>query len=204
MFWHLRCECFGGEGENALIQNPLVSVIIPVYNTQDNIIRCLESVCNQTYSNLEVIVIDDGSTDDSLNVINRIAANDKRIVVLHQSNQGAGSARNYGLLVSKGDFLGFVDSDDYISLDMMETMLNKMLIHNASIVECGFIRVDSEQGIETRYPLLDRVTIGRERCCKEYLLRENTTNFNWNKLYKSEIFSDVCFPELKYSAYGQV
>lgn len=97
---------------------PLISIIIPVYNVEHYLDKCLESVCGQTYTNLEIILVDDGSTDKSGEICDAYAAKDARIKVIHQENVGQSAARNVALEVAQGDFLGFVDSDDWIEPDM--------------------------------------------------------------------------------------
>ena len=96
----------------------LISVIVPVYNVEEYLDRCIESIVNQTYKNLEILLIDDGSTDNSYNICDKWAKKDNRIKVVHKENGGVSSARNVGLDVATGDYIGFVDSDDYISIDM--------------------------------------------------------------------------------------
>ena len=99
------------------MRNSIISVIIPVYNVEKYLSRCIESVLNQTYRNLEIIIVDDGSTDDSLNICRRYEKKDKRIKVIHQDNGGLSSARNKGLMNSTGEYISFVDSDDWLHPD---------------------------------------------------------------------------------------
>ena len=93
---------------------PLISIIIPVYNVKDYLAKCLHSICEQTYKNLEIIVVDDGSSDGSGELCDQFALTDSRIKVFHQENQGQSCARNKGLAIAKGEYIGFVDSDDWI------------------------------------------------------------------------------------------
>lgn len=95
--------------------NPSVSVIIPVYNIEKFLSACLDSVCSQTLKDIEIICVDDGSTDSSLAILHRYKKQDERVIVLTQQNQGAGAARNYGLSIAKGEYLAFLDSDDFLN-----------------------------------------------------------------------------------------
>lgn len=116
----------------------LISVIIPAYNIEQYIERCLESVCGQTYSRLEIIVIDDGSTDGTGNIIDELAKKDSRIITIHKENGGVSAARNTGLDIAKGDYIGFVDGDDIIESDMYELLLRNALKYQADISHCGY------------------------------------------------------------------
>lgn len=117
----------------------LISVIVPVYNVEKYLPKCLESIINQTYKNLEIILVDDGSTDNSAKICNEYAKNDNRIKVYYKANGGQGSARNYGMKIAKGEFVTFIDSDDYIAEDLCEYLL-KFLKQNqldvAMIQDC--------------------------------------------------------------------
>lgn len=117
---------------------PLISVIIPAYNIEDYIERCLKSVCEQTYTNLEIIVVDDGSGDRTGEIIDRIAKEDTRIIPIHKKNAGVSAARNTGLDRATGDYIGFVDGDDIIEEDMYEFLLNNALKYDADISHCGY------------------------------------------------------------------
>ena len=117
---------------------PLISVIIPAYNIEDYIERCLKSVCAQTYTNLEIIVVDDGSKDQTGKIIDRMATKDTRIIPVHKKNAGVSAARNTGLDLATGDYIGFVDGDDIIEEDMYEFLINNALKYNADISHCGY------------------------------------------------------------------
>ena len=104
----------------------LISVIVPVYNVEEYVEKCVLSIINQTYKNLEIILVDDGSTDNSGKICDEIAIKDNRIKVIHKKNGGLSDARNVGIDIAKGDYLGFVDSDDYIDPDMYSILLNNM------------------------------------------------------------------------------
>ena len=115
---------------------PLISVIIPVYNVEKYLRRCLDSVVAQTYRNLEIICVDDGSVDESGKICDQYAVRDARIKVIHQENQGLSAARNRGLDAAEGAYIAFVDSDDYILEDMYKKMLDKLLDYNVDLCVC--------------------------------------------------------------------
>lgn len=115
-----------------------ISIVIPIYNTEQYLDKCVDSVLNQTYKNLEVILVDDGSTDDSGKICDYYAAKDERVVIIHQRNQGNNVARKNGVKIANGDYVGFVDSDDWIEPDMYQCMVDNIKKNNADIVSVGF------------------------------------------------------------------
>lgn len=117
---------------------PLISVIIPAYNIETYIERCLKSVCGQTYDNLEIIVVDDGSLDKTGDIIDKFAKRDSRVISIHKKNGGVSAARNTGLDIAKGDYIGFVDGDDVIEADMYELLLQNAQKYQADISHCGY------------------------------------------------------------------
>jgi len=123
----------------------VISVIVPVYNVEKYLKRCLESIVNQTYKDLEIILVDDGSTDSSLQICEEYAEIDKRIKVIHKQNGGLSSARNAGLRVASGDYVGFVDSDDDIDLNMYHQMYNIASQYNVDFVMSDYIRISTNQ-----------------------------------------------------------
>lgn len=122
-------------------QLPLISVIVPVYNVEKYLYRCVDSIRNQTYQNLEIILVDDGSTDNSSILCDEIAKIDIRIKIIHKKNGGLSSARNKGIAVSTGDYIGFVDSDDWIMADMYEYLLCLMNSRNSEIAQINIKKV---------------------------------------------------------------
>lgn len=115
-----------------------VSIIVPVYNTDKYIERCIISIVNQTYQNIEIICVDDGSTDDSGMILDNLAKEDARIKVIHKKNEGVTAARNAALQIVTGDYIGFVDSDDYIEKEMYELLVNAMAENKVDIVTCKY------------------------------------------------------------------
>lgn len=120
----------------ASLNNPLVSIIVPVYNVEKYLHKCLDSLINQTYRNIEIVLVDDGSSDNSGTICDEYAANDRRVIVIHKKNEGAAIARIAGLDKSIGDFIVFVDSDDYIFEDYVEKMMNALIKYNVDLVSC--------------------------------------------------------------------
>lgn len=166
----------------------LISVIIPAYNIEQYIERCLESVCGQTYSRLEIIVIDDGSSDGTGNIIDELARKDSRIVTIHKENGGVSAARNTGLDIAKGDYIGFVDGDDIIESDMYELLLRNALKYQADISHCGYQMVFPNR-VDYYY------NTGEVRIQNQYegvydLIKADKVEPGlWNKLYKRELVS---------------
>lgn len=171
----------------------LISVIVPVYNVKPYLPKCLASICNQTYTNLEIIVVDDGSTDGSGAVCDEWALKDKRVKVLHFQNCGVSFARNRGIDVANGAYLGFIDSDDWIEPDMYER-LYKVLVENdvdMALCSCWFERDGDMRPF--RNSGVVHVWSGKDNVAA--LLNRKYMNFAWDKLYKKSLFDGLRFPE---------
>lgn len=177
-----------------MIQKPLISIIVPVYNVENYINKCVDSIKNQSYSNLEIILVDDGSTDRSGEICDELAINDNRIIVIHKKNGGLSDARNSGLKIMKGEYIGFVDSDDYIDSNMYEHMLRYMLDNQLDVVMCGTSSVFGEKEVTSKkfdsYILTDKEDIIEDVYSKSY---EGSTTTVCNKLFKRKIFSKLYF-----------
>ena len=164
----------------------LVSLIIPCYNVEKYIDRCLKSVTAQTYKNLEIILVDDGSIDNTPYLCDRWALCDTRIRVIHKENDGLANARNSGIDVCNGDYVMFVDSDDFIDLDMAEFLLNLSVEYNADVSRCSFYTYDN--GIDT--PDLNDGSIllpDKEQLFIDLVDGGYLSGVAWNKLFKREI-----------------
>lgn len=135
----------------------LVSIVIPVYNTEAYVKRCLDSLVNQTYKNLEIIAVDDGSLDYSGQICDNCASKDKRIKVIHKENEGSGYARNAGIDVAKGEYLFFVDSDDYLIDNCIERLVEVAKQERADLVKCSFIQGSAEK--YTKRPRIKQISI---------------------------------------------
>lgn len=169
----------------------LISVIVPVYNVESYVAECIESIQNQTYMNLEIILVNDGSTDASGDICDKYAAYDERIQVIHKENAGVSAARNTGIEAANGDYIGFVDSDDYIAPTMYEDMLKLMVEHDLDIIECTAFRNNGDTNIE-----------GCNDGSLEIFNRDEALKMAmydcfvavWSQLYKRRVISDVRFP----------
>ena len=168
------------------MDEPLVSVIIPVYNVVSFVKEAVDSVINQTYRNLEIIIIDDGSNDGSELICDEYMY-DLRVKVVHQKNHGLSSARNSGLNIMTGDVVAFLDSDDYFYPEMIATMIKHMLSSDADIVICDYQWDNRKTG-------LTRKSFNTKEALKE-LIAGRVELANWNKIYKRYIWDDIRFPE---------
>lgn len=179
---------------------PLVSVIVPVYNVEKYLTRCLDSIVEQTYQKLEILLINDGSTDDSGKICHQYAERDSRIRLFHQENRGQSAARNVGLDNMTGEYIVFVDSDDYISTRFVEVLLNVQQKSKAPIVSSNYFRVSEEDDEaefqaaaldnQIPYKILSRDDVFCVSGRKKVKLQEVIVS----KLYKKTIFGDMRFP----------
>lgn len=170
-----------------------ISIIVPVYNVEQYIIRCVESVISQTYRNIEVLLVDDGSTDNSGNICDEYQKKDTRIITFHKTNGGLSDARNYGIKHASGQYLCFVDSDDYISKYMIEILYNNLIECSADISACGFLTVH-DRICEDKKSISQRKIYTKEEALKELLTDSSFSNYAWNKMYKRELFDDIDYP----------
>lgn len=174
-----------------------ISIIVPVYNVEKYLNKCVDSIIKQTFTNWELILVDDGSTDNSGLLCDKFVKKDKRIRVIHKKNGGLSEARNYGIDMSKGNFLIFVDSDDYIDKNMCSILLKKLKENNADIVSCNFYKV-----FDNKILLNSMFVKGEKIFLKDEILREYFLNLfpdifaTWNKIYKKELFvnNEIRFP----------
>ncbi len=173
---------------------PLVSVVVPVYKTFDYLNECMDSLINQTYTNIEIILVDDGSPDASPKLCDFYEKTDNRVRVIHKKNGGLSSARNAGIAVARGDYITFVDSDDIVSNDIIKTMVDIALKENASIVKIGLKRFTSPpkdlEPLDFSYQIfssktaLDQIYIGLPQVISAC-----------GKLFRKELFENIKFPE---------
>ena len=175
----------------------MISVIIPVYNLENYIEQCIKSVINQTYANLEIIIIDDGSTDNSGNICDLWQKQDNRISVIHKKNSGLSDARNIGLDLAKGDYISFVDGDDWIHPQMYEILLRYYENENIDMVCCKLVKVEEKTindfnnvDIDGKYAILTPT---------DALLDLSITDVTaCNKLYKRKLFNQIRYPHGRY------
>ena len=175
----------------SIIDNRMVSVIIPAYNVEQYVERCVYSVTKQTYRNLEIILVDDGSTDCTGIICDKLAKEDNRISVIHKTNGGLSDARNAGIDVSRGEYISFVDSDDYITSDMLEHMMNAMCETDISMVVVGFWK-QSGDAREYCGPTTERV-VSSEEALKDIYIGHEIYPASWNKLYRRALFNNNRF-----------
>lgn len=178
--------------------NPIISIIVPVYNSEKYLDRCINSIINQSYKNLDIILIDDGSTDNSGKICEQYAKQDKRIKVFHKKNGGQSSARNLALKYANGEYIGFVDSDDWINLEMYDYLLNILKKHSADLSFIERKKVFSDHiEIKNNNSLKDEKVYIGEDIIEEYLkYGMKTGNYGLpNYLYKKELFQGILFPE---------
>lgn len=174
----------------------LISIIIPVYKVEKYLPRCIESVLSQTYANIEVILVDDGSPDGCYEICDSYAMRDGRVTVVHKKNGGLSDARNAGLAVAHGEYVGFVDSDDYIHPDMYEKLHEILLSENADISVCGIDKVDSA-GCQIKEVDKNEVQVYTGLQAIKNILDKKlhvVSVVAWNKLYKRSLFEKVRFP----------
>ena len=180
-----------------------ISVIVPVYNIGSYLERCVKSITNQSFRNLQIILVNDGSTDDSLQVCEQLRKQDDRITVVTKANQGLGYARNTGLAVATGDYVTFVDGDDYLAPQMLEHLYSRLKKDNSDIACMHFFRQDAAG---TYYFYIDKQSPRQQALARAYSpeewLRLEPSNTviqqvffqAWGKLYKRELFQDIEYP----------
>lgn len=172
----------------------LISIIIPVYKVEPYLRRCVDSLISQTYKNIEIILVDDGSPDNCGKICDEYADKDERVKVIHKKNGGLSDARNVALDIANGDYIGFVDSDDYVSSEMYERLVYEAVVHDCEMVVCGY------------YIITEEGDIIKEENCREFSLKAGKDmtrdlfldkfphSFAWNKIYKASLFKNVRYP----------
>lgn len=175
------------------MDEPKISVIIPVYRVEKYIRRCLDSVIGQSYRNLEIIVVDDGSPDNCGVICDEYAAHDERIRVIHKQNGGVSSARNAGLAIAEGEWIGWIDSDDWVEPDMYEYLLNNALESGADICVCGRREIYSNRNVRRGWE--QKQVLDTEEALALLLANDAMQNFLWDKLWRRELFDGIFFPE---------
>ena len=176
---------------------PLISIIIPVYNVQNYLDECIESVINQSYFNLEIILVDDGSPDKSPVICDRWAQKDSRIIVIHKENGGLSSARNAGLKIAKGKYISFIDSDDFITNNAIEIMYNRICLDDTIGIVSGLI-YRYQDGICSTFKKEWDIKHEFIVTAEEFLLKAMDMSISytvWNKLYRRDLLADVLFRE---------
>ena len=185
--------------------NIKISIILPIYNVQDYLAECLDSIINQTYKNLEIICVNDGSTDDSLMVLKEYEKKDKRIKVFSHSNKGVSATKNVGLKIATGDYITFIDPDDFIDINVYEKCIESIIKYNADIVvyQIHFEYSDKQKIFESKIYINDSISAIKENlifpsCCNKVFKRkviENIYFFDDMKYAEDLLFRDMVLPK---------
>lgn len=178
-------------------KTPLISIIIPVFNVEKYLHRCLDSIIKQTYTNLEIILVNDGSTDNSGKICDDFSKTDKRIKVIHQSNKGLSGARNTGLTYVNGDYIGFVDSDDWVEPSFFEAMLQTITTKDVDIVECNIQKANTKLEFYNESKIKKVIIENRNEAITRII--KNQSFSVWRRIYKTKLVSDIRFIEGKNS-----
>ena len=171
----------------------LITVIVPIYEVEKYLHRCVDSILAQTYTKLEVILVDDGSPDRCGEICDAYAKKDERVTVIHKENGGQSEARNLGLDIAHGDYIGFVDSDDWLELDMYEKLYEALIENHADLSMCGFNYIYKNKVVEKR--IFNTFTvIENDELIKKYFTEDTILSQPCNKLYKKELFEQIRYP----------
>ena len=175
------------------MDTPLISVIVPVYNSEKYLERCFDSIFNQTYKNFELIIVNDGSSDDSQSIIDKYASKDSRIIKILQKNSGGAAARNRAIEIAKGDFIYFIDSDDYLESRALEIMVKTLNGYNCDCCVINF-STSKTPDYDKNYTV---EILDNHELMKELFLDKKITSQPWRKLYPRKVFTKYKFPETK-------
>lgn len=177
---------------------PKVSIIVPVYNVEQYLPKCIESLVSQTLQEIEIILVDDGSTDKSVEICDIYALQDSRIKVIHKQNGGLSDARNIGIEVAKGDYIAFLDSDDWVETSMYEYLYELAEKENAYIVQCDYIKTyDETEEIDFKECIQETIHTNIDALNLLFGKEHVKTIVVWNKLYHNSLFKDNKFPKGK-------
>lgn len=179
-----------------MLQKEKVSIVVPIYNVEKYLKRCVDSIINQTYSNLEIILVNDGSPDNCGKVADNYQERDARIKVFHKANGGLSDARNYGMNQVTGEFTMFVDSDDWLKKNMIEIMISNSNTYQADVVQSAFYYAyDDKLLVDNRHHKAGDtpVCLDNKTLMHELVINEKVKNFAWGKLYKTKLIRDIPF-----------
>lgn len=171
-----------------------ISVLIPVYNSEKHIARCIKSIINQTYSNIEIVIVNDGSTDGTQNIIEEL--DEKRIKLINIQNKGVANARNQALANATGEYITFVDSDDYIQNDYIQILYENMKKYEADITVCNCINYieETKEQIHKNFGITEIKQYETKEAVESLFYHNYLRHSPWGKLYKKELFKDITFP----------
>lgn len=173
--------------------NNKISIIVPIYNTEKYLERCFQSLINQSYENLEIILINDGSNDNSLDICNKYKEKDDRIIVINKKHSGVSDSRNIGIKRATGDYIGFVDSDDYIHKDMFKNLIDGTQKYNCDISMCDLVETFNIKDEFKKYNL-KFIKMDKKQALEQLLYDKNIGNYVMVKLFKKELFDGIEFP----------
>lgn len=176
------------------LSEPLISLIVPVYNVRNYLRSCLQSIVEQTYHHLEIILVDDGSDDGSSEICDEYARKDSRVKVLHLSHEGVSAARNAGLEAATGELLGFVDSDDFIDVDLYEYLYNLLLANEADIAACTYLLEQEGRPSKIINNTGELYLFSRKEIMRALVKNDLVKNYLWAKLFKRNLFDGLSFP----------
>ena len=177
---------------------PKISIIVPVYNVEEYIHRCIDSILAQTFTDFELILVNDGSPDQCGKICDEYAENDSRIKVIHKKNGGLSDARNAGLEIAQGEYIGFVDSDDYIEHDMYEKLIEACKEDNSQLAMCGRYKVLGEE-LKPMFSFKGRKIWQSREAIEKLLTWDNIDSSAWDKLFSRNLFEELRFPVGKYN-----
>lgn len=176
------------------MEPPLISVVIPIYNIEAYLKRCVDSVLQQSYSNLEIILVDDGSKDQSSMICDEYKELDKRVRVIHKENGGLSDARNAGIEIANGSFITFIDSDDFVAIDYIEYLYGLILKYDADVSGCYHIKFNKEQEINDHKNNQEEFVFRGEEAVIDLCYQKHITNSAWGKLYRMSYFKSIRYP----------
>lgn len=176
----------------------MISIIVPIYNVEKYLSRCIESILNQTYKNIELILVDDGSPDNSSQICDHYANIDDRVCVIHQRNAGVSAARNAGLKIAMGQYIGFVDPDDWVAPEMYDGMIAEIENGDTDLVICGYNYYDEEGNVDTKrlYEIRENECLSQKDVMSRFFDMPPTVRHGvWNKLFKRSLLEGILFVE---------
>ncbi len=172
-----------------------ISIIVPIYKVERYLERCVKSIQNQTYKDLEIILVDDGSPDNCGKMCDAFAEKDNRIIVIHQKNQGLSAARNSGMAVATGEYIAFLDSDDWVNINMYEVMLNALIKYEADIVACDLLYTYEHSKTNDELTEFDEILLNQKELLRLTVDPTHFAGYMGNKLIKKSVIADLKFDE---------
>lgn len=182
-------------GISVKMEMSIISIVVPVYNVENYLKACIESILRQNYKTLEIILVDDGSTDRCAKICDDYASTDPRIKVIHKENGGLSDARNTGLKMATGDFVVFVDGDDMLSRNFCQTLIDTLLKTKADVVECGYLKFENAgELLDLPAGVSSNAQVFEPDSALEMLMNEDLKQMVWNKLYRRALIEQFDFP----------